>query len=448
MWVLTHHRTASVLGGGLLSRERSHHAFSRARQVIPGGVDSPVRAFGAVGGEPPFIDHGSGPWIFDIDGNRYVDMVLSWGPLILGHAHPDVVQAVADAAARGTSFGAPTEGETELASLIASALPSVEEVRFVSSGTEAVMSALRLARAATGRTKVLKFSGSYHGHSDSLLVDAGSGALTLGVPSSPGVPAAFVGDTLLCPYNDLAAVQALFAEQGREIAAVVVEPVAGNMGLVPAVDGFLAGLRQLTQAAGALLVFDEVITGFRVAWGGAQVLYGIEPDLTCLGKVIGGGLPLAAYAGRRELMEQVAPAGPVYQAGTLSGNPVAVQAGLTTLKQLQHSGAYERLAYLGERWRSGLEEAAHAADVEVTVNGIGSTSTLFFRPGPVRNLADASDSDTGRYARWFHGMLDRGVYLSPSQFETQFISLAHTEAEIDGALAAARQAFPLVSAQG
>ncbi|MFQ5778054.1 MAG: glutamate-1-semialdehyde 2,1-aminomutase [Terriglobia bacterium] len=415
--------------------------LQRAQRRIPGGVNSPVRAFGAVGGNPPFISSGRGAQLSDVEGRTYLDYVGSWGPLILGHAHPEIVGALEEAARRGTSFGAPTPLEVELAEKICQAFPSMQKVRLVNSGTEATMSALRLARGATGRKAVIKFEGCYHGHADSLLAKAGSGVATFNLPDSAGVPEEFVRFTLTLPYNDLPAAEKVFAERGREIAAVILEPVAGNMGCVLPAPGFLEGLRALTEQHGALLLFDEVITGFRIAPGGAQERFGVRADLTTLGKVIGGGLPVGAYGGRADLMDQVAPLGPVYQAGTLSGNPLAVSAGLTALGLLERPGAYEQLEARGSQLAQGIEEAAGAAGVPVEVNRCGSMLTVFFSGQPVRDYASARRSDTGRFARFHRALLERGVYWPPSQFESAFVSLAHTEAEIEQTVAAARQAF-------
>jgi glutamate-1-semialdehyde 2,1-aminomutase len=416
----------------------SAELFSRACEVIPGGVNSPVRSWRGVGGTPAFIERGQGARVTDVDGKTYIDFVGSWGPMILGHAHPKVVQAVVERARRGTSFGAPTAGEVELARMLTKALPSVEQVRLVSSGTEATMAALRLARAATGRQAIIKFTGCYHGHVDSLLVRAGSGALTMGVPDSPGVPASVAELTLLAEFNDFEGVRSLFRQRRSEIAALIVEPVAGNMGVVAPEAGFLEMLREETARIGALLIFDEVITGFRLAWGGAQARFGITPDLTCLGKIVGGGMPLAAYGGRRELMQMIAPAGPVYQAGTLSGNPVSVAAGLATLEVLQGDAtAYDRLEALGARAENGLRDALEAAGRPGCVNRVGSMLTLFLGTDQVRDFATASRADVRAFADFFHGMLAEGLYLPPSQFESVLLSLAHTEADVDQLVAAA-----------
>jgi glutamate-1-semialdehyde 2,1-aminomutase len=415
--------------------------FSAAQRLIPGGVNSPVRAFRGVGGRPFFVARAEGARLTDVDGRAYLDFLGSWGPLILGHARREVVEAVAEAARRGTSYGAPTPGEVEMAELIRQAVPSIEMVRLVSSGTEAAMSALRLARGATGRDLIIKFDGCYHGHADSLLVKAGSGGATFGVPDSLGVPKALAALTRALPFNDLGAVRAAFDARPGEVAAVVVEPVAGNMGVVPPAPGFLQGLRDLCTRHGALLVFDEVITGFRVGWGGAQGLYRVRPDLTCLGKIIGGGLPVGAYGGRRDVMEQVAPLGGVYQAGTLSGNPLAVAAGLATLKILQDPASYRRLEALGARLEQGIRQAAARAGVPLTVNRVSSMLTAFFTPDPVTDYASARRSDTGRYARFFHAMLERGVFLAASQFEAAFVSLAHTDADLEAAARAAGEAL-------
>jgi glutamate-1-semialdehyde 2,1-aminomutase len=404
-----------------------------------------VRAFRAVGGTPRFIARGKGSAVWDVDDNRYIDYLASWGPLIAGHAHPGVVAAVQDAATRGTSYGAPCEAELELARLVKRAFPSLDLVRFVSSGTEATMSALRLARAFTHRDLILKFDGGYHGHADDLLVQAGSGPLTFGVPDSAGVPAAAASLTLSVAYNDLAAVRHAFDAHPRQLAAIIVEPVAGNMGVVPPEPGFLEHLRQMTREQGALLIFDEVITGFRIAFGGAQQRFGVSPDLTCLGKIVGGGLPVGAYGGRREIMDQVSPLGAVYQAGTLSGNPLAMAAGVATLGLLGEPGVYEHLERLSARFVDGVSNAAAQAGVAYTSNRVGSMFTGFFSSSPVTDYASARRSDTRRYARFFHALLDHGVYLAPSQFEAGFVSLAHTDADIDATLAAAAVAFEAAS---
>ena len=419
----------------------SESLFERAQRSIPGGVNSPVRAFRGVGGTPRFLRAGQGAHVTDVDGRTYVDFLGSWGPLILGHAPAEVVEAVAEAARSGTSFGAPTGAEVELAERITAAVPSMEMVRLVSSGTEAAMSAIRLARGFTGRDVIVKFDGCYHGHADSLLVKAGSGGATFGVPDSLGVPAALAALTVALPFNDLEAVAQLMAARGAEVAAVLVEPVAGNMGVVPPAPGFLAGLRELCTRHGALLVFDEVITGFRVARGGAQALYGIRPDLTCLGKVIGGGLPVGAYGGAAAVMSKVAPLGGVYQAGTLSGNPLAVAAGLATLRALERADAYARLEAHGARLAAGLARAAEKAGVPLQVNRVGSMLTAFFTGQRVTDYASAKTSDTARYARFFHAMLERGVYLAPSQFEAAFVSLAHSDADLEQAGTAAQEAL-------
>lgn len=415
---------------------RSAALLRVAQKLMPGGVSSPARAFRAVGGEPLFIQRGSGARIQDADDSWYVDYVMSWGALALGHAHPAVAEAIMRQAQRGTSFGAPTALESELAELITRAMPAIEMVRFVSSGTEAVMSAVRLARAATGRRLIVKFDGCYHGHSDALLVAAGSGVATLGLPDSPGVTPGAVQDTLVLPYNDGAAMAAMFAEHGADLAAVLVEPVAGNMGLVPPAPRFLDTLRRLTAEHGALLIFDEVMTGFRVAGGGAQSVFQVTPDLTCLGKVIGGGLPAAAYGGRRELMQLVAPAGAVYQAGTLAGNPLAMAAGIATLRELAKPGVHERLGGTATAIAAGLQRAAETAGVAMQTTVVGGMWGFFFSDTPVTDFATARRSDTGRFRRFFHACLDRGVYLPPSPFESCFVSLAHDEACIEQTVAA------------
>ncbi len=423
---------------------QSATAFARAKALMPGGVSSPVRAYKAVGREPVTVRCGKGAIVTDIDGNEYIDYVLSYGPLILGHAEESVLAAISKAAGRGASFGMPTEAETQLAQVVINAVPSVEVVRFVNSGTEAVMSAIRLARGATGKPKVVKCTGCYHGHSDSLLVQAGSGATTLGVPSSPGVPEAITSNTLLIPYNDLDAVRSLFKEQAKDIACLVVEPIAGNMGCIPPAEGYLQGLRDLCDEHGVLLMFDEVMTGFRVAFGGAQSLYGITPDLTCLGKVIGGGLPCAAYGGREDLMRQIAPDGPIYQAGTLSGNPLAMAAGLATLEALQEDGVYEQLETNSAALETGLQKAASAAGVPISTTRVGSMLCVFFTDTPetpVTNYEQALNCRTDRFAAFFGAMLDNGVLLAPAQYEAWFLSTTHDEAAIDKTLEAAAEGF-------
>ena len=431
-----------------MAGERSRAAFERARRSIPGGVNSPARAFRAVGGDPPFIASAHGCRLNDIDGREYIDYVCSWGPLVLGHADPEVVEALCRAAAKGTSYGAPTEVETELAEEVRELVPSLELVRFVNSGTEATMSALRLARGFTGRDAIVKFEGGYHGHADSLLVKAGSGAATLGVPDSPGVPADLARHTLTLPYNDAGAVAAAFEAGGDRIAAVIVEPVAGNMGLVLPEEGFLGALREACDRSGALLILDEVMTGFRVALGGAQALYGVRPDLTTLGKVIGGGLPVGAYGGRRDVMEHVAPLGGVYQAGTLSGNPLAMTAGLVTLRRWRTPGVFEAVAARTIRLVDGLKAAAADAGIPVTAASAGTMLGLFFHPGPVRDWTTAAASDTALFARWQQEMLARGIYLAPSQFEAAFLSSAHTDADVEATLEAARATLAALRGHG
>lgn len=428
-----------------LNLERSEQAFARAAQSIPGGVNSPVRALRAVGGTPFFAASGAGSTVTDIDGNQYLDYILAYGPLILGHAHPAIVAAVQAAATRGMSFGAPTEAETRLAELIRRALPGMERVRLVSSGTEATMSAIRVARGATGRDRIIKFVGCYHGHADYLLVKAGSGAATFGVPDSAGVPADVARNTITVPFNSLGAVEAAFAQNQGQIACIIVEPVVGNMGCVPPADGYLQGLRDLCTREGALLILDEVMTGFRLAWGGAQALYGVQPDLTCLGKVIGGGLPVGAYGGTAAIMDHVAPLGPVYQAGTLSGNPLSVAAGIAQLEALEGSDAYEVLDYRTRALCEGLSIAAEEAGVPVRVNRVGSMFTLFFGDHDVVDWDSAARCDRERFKAFFHGMRERGVNLPPSQFEACFLSVAHTAADIDRTVEAARQTLRAIT---
>ena len=427
---------------------RSHASHEKAKRLMPGGVNSPVRAYGSVGREPIVIRQGSGCRVTDLDGNTYIDYVGSYGPLIAGHAPPRVVAAATKAVSRGTSFGMPTQVESQLAEAVIDAVESIELVRFVNSGTEATSSAIRLARAATDRPKVVKTLGGYHGSTDGLLVEAGSGATTLGVPSSPGVPPSITAETLLAPYNDLDATRALFEEHGERIACLIVEPVAGNMGCVPPESGYLKGLRELCDRHGALLLFDEVMTGFRVAYGGAQALYGVRPDLTCLGKVVGGGLPCAAYGGLESLMRQIAPDGPVYQAGTLSGNPVAMAAGRATLELLREPGTYQQLEKAGARLEEGLIGAASEAGAAVRLSRVGSMITPFFTDRPVRNHADATCCDTGAFARFFGAMLDAGITLPPSQFEAWFVGLAHDDEAIGQTVEAARPAFAAAVAEG
>ena len=424
----------------LLART-SETLFEEAQRYIPGGVNSPVRAFRAVGGTPRFIARAAGSKVYDVDGREYLDYVASWGPMILGHAHPHVVRALQQAAEHGTSYGAPTEGEVTLARMICEAFPSIELVRLASSGTEAAMSAIRVARGYTKRDLIVKFDGCYHGHSDGLLVQAGSGATTLGIPNSSGVPSGYTQQTLSLPFNNLAAVREAFGRYRGRIAAVVVEPVPGNMGVVLPAAGFLQGLRELTALEGALLVFDEVITGFRVLYGGAQHLYGVTPDLTVLGKIIGGGLPVGAFGGRRDIMEEIAPLGPVYQAGTLSGNPLAVTAGIETLRLLREPGVYERLETKARQLCDGVQGAAKSAGVSVYATRVGSMVCTFFTDQPVTDYASASSSDTARFRRYFHSLLNAGIYVAPSQFEAGFVSTAHTDDDIERTIAASYQAF-------
>jgi glutamate-1-semialdehyde 2,1-aminomutase len=419
-----------MLTTDMRSTVQSERLFERAQTLMPGGVNSPVRAFRSVGGTPLFIERAQGAYVWDADGNQYIDYVGSWGPMILGHAHPKVVERVQQLAARGTSYGAPTALENELAELVINAVPSIEMVRFVNSGTEAVMSAIRLARAYTGRNKIVKFIGCYHGHADNLLVKAGSGVATLGMPDSPGVPQGVTENTLLAPFNDLAGVKALFETYGSEIAAILVEPVAGNMGCVPPVEGFLQGLRDMATAHGSLLIFDEVMTGFRVAYGGAQAHYQIQPDITTLGKIVGGGLPVGAYGASKEIMSLVAPLGAMYQAGTLSGNPLAMGAGVETLRLLKEPGVYETLQAKTTQLVEGLAAVAQSKGYPVVPTQVGSMFTLFFSQGPIANYEDVIQSNKARFNSYFHAMLNQGVYFAPSAFEAGFVSLAHTDRDI------------------
>jgi glutamate-1-semialdehyde 2,1-aminomutase len=427
--------------GSALRHERSHTLFQEARELLPGGVNSPVRAYRNVGGDPIFIDHANGPYLYDVDGNRYLDYVQSWGPMILGHCYPSVLEAVTEAAGHGFSYGAPTQAENELARLVIESVPSIEMVRFVNSGTEATMSALRLARAYTQRNKIIKFSGGYHGHADMLLVQAGSGVATMGLPDSPGVPAETTLNTLTASYNDLSAVEQLFHTYPDQIAAIIVEPIAANMGLVPPEPGFLEGLQTLTKQYGALLIFDEVMTGFRVALGGMQERVGMTPDLTCFGKIVGGGLPVGAYGGRREIMELVAPAGPMYQAGTLSGNPLAMAAGIATLQELRKPGQYEQLESKGQRLEEGYSRALHDSGVVARVQRIGAMFCLYFTAEPVTDYDGAKRSNTQLFTRYFWEMLERGIYLPPSQFEACFVSLALEDTMIEETVQAAQAVF-------
>jgi glutamate-1-semialdehyde 2,1-aminomutase len=424
-----------------MNTEKSRALFDRAQSLIPGGVNSPVRACRSVGTDPLFIEHAEGCWLVDADGNRYIDYVGSWGPMILGHRHPAVIEAISSVLAHGVSYGAPTELEVQLAELIVEMIPSVDMVRMVNSGTEATMSAIRLARGFTGRDLIIKFDGCYHGHADALLVEAGSGVATLKIPGSPGVPAAFVEHTLSLPYNDSDAIRRIMDAQGDDVACIIVEPVAGNMGLVPPSNQFLETLRETTQRHGAVLIFDEVMTGFRVGLGGAQEIYGITPDLTTFGKIIGGGLPVGAYGGRREIMEQIAPMGPVYQAGTLSGNPLAMAAGMATLKELKSPGFYDKLETQAQKLEEGLKAAAQKARIPIVCTHVGAMLGLFFTEGPVACFADAKTSNLERFTAYYRGMLENGVYLAPSQFEAFFLSAAHDDEVIKQTLRAAETVF-------
>ncbi len=427
--------------GIIVNREKSRLAYERARKLIPGGVNSPARAFGAVGGSPIFIDHAAGQYLYDLDGNRYVDYIGSWGPMILGHAHPEVLEAIVKAASKGTSFGAPTESESHLAELILAAIPSMEQVRLVSSGTEATMSAIRVARGATGRARIIKFAGCYHGHADSLLVSAGSAAASLGVPDSPGVTPGTSQDTIVLDYNDVSALETTFAKFPDSIAAVILEPIVGNMGTVIPTEAFLKALRELTQKHGTVLIFDEVMTGFRVAYGGAQSLFGIEPDMTTLGKIVGGGMPLAAYGGKASLMDNVMPAGKIYQAGTLAGNPLATAAGAKTLEILRDAPPYEALEKKCAILADGLQSAAASAGVKTQMQRVGSMMTLFFNDTPVTDWPSADRSDRKRFGEYFWALIDRGIYMPCSQFEALFVSAKHTEEDIEKTIDAAKAYF-------
>ncbi len=424
-----------------MDRQRSSELFDKARNLIPGGVNSPARAWNSVGGTPIFFVRGEGSHAWDVDGNSYIDYVCSWGPLIHGHAHPEIVRAATDASALGTSFGAPTELEVKMAQLVVDAVPSIELVRFVSSGTEATMSALRLARAYTGRNRIIKFDGGYHGHDDALLVEAGSGVATQGIANSAGVHPDYAAATMVADYNNLDSVERLLDAHRNEVAAIIVEPIAGNMGVVPPNDGFLQGLRDLATAHGTLLIFDEVISGFRAAYGGAQSVYGVTPDITCLGKIVGGGFPVGAYGASKEIMQTVAPLGPMYQAGTLSGNPVAMAAGIKTLELLKEPGVYERIARSTEKLANGLATVFAEAEVAAQINSVCGAFTVFFNPEPVSNMKSASASDGAAFAKFFHAMTERGVYPPPSQFEAWFVSAAHSDADIEATIAAARDAL-------